>query len=187
MSEIKGDTRGISMKGDFAYILHKKGKEGLKKVEEEMAKLGYPVTYNNLKEIGFYPMKVEAMTFLVMKKLFGFDREEFVKMGEFNSKVSLIVRLFMKYFVSLELIAREAPRFWRKYYSVGDLKVVEINKKERYIIIRVENFRHHPLHCATVEGYIISLIKMVLGKEVSSEETKCVHRGDEYHEFVVRW
>ncbi|GAI52915.1 unnamed protein product, partial [marine sediment metagenome] len=31
------------------------------------------------------------------------------------------------------------------------------------------------------------IIQMIVGSKVTSEETKCVHRGDEYHEFLLKW
>jgi len=135
----------------------------------------------------FYPVGLEAIAFLLMEELFHFSQEDFIKMGEFNSKVSLIVRLFMKYFVSMETIAREAPKFWGKYYTKGNLRVTEINKEKGYIVVRINDFELHPIHCLTVEGYLISIVKMVVNKEVKSEERKCMSRGDEYHEFLVSW
>ncbi len=184
---IPGETRGISIKGDLEYIIHREGKEGLLKLEERASELGFPIKYEEFKEMDFYPVGLEAITFLLMEELFHFKRDDFIKMGEFNSKVSLIVRLFMKYFVSMETIAKEAPKFWGKYYTRGHLSVTEINKQERYIVVRIEDFELHPIHCLTVEGYLISIIKMVLNKDVVSEERKCMSRGDSYHEFVVNW
>ena len=188
LMNIKGETRGVSIKGDLEYILYKEGKEGLKKIEDELERLGYPdIKYKTLGSMRIYPVGYEALTFVLIKNLFNFDKEEFIKMGEFNAKVSLVVRLFMKYFVSLELMAKQAPRFWKEYYTEGDLKIVELNNEKRYMIIRIENFHHHPFHCLTIEGYFMTIIKMILGKPVISQETKCVHKGDEYHEFLVKW
>ncbi|MBD3207944.1 MAG: hypothetical protein GF370_00635 [Candidatus Nealsonbacteria bacterium] len=188
LMSLKGETRGVSIKGDLEYVLHKEGKEGLKKLEEKMAELGHPIKYQEIKDMGFYPVGLEALTLLLMKNLFGFDRKEFQKMGAFNSKVSLIVRLFMKYFISLESISKQASQFWEKYYTEGDLAVTEINKEEGYIVIQLKDYEHSELHCGTVEGYLISVISMVTGGgTVTSEERKCPHKGDEYHEFVVSW
>ena len=160
----------------------------MRKLEDELERLGYPdIKHKNVESMRIYPVGYEALTFVLIKNLFNFDKEEFIKMGEFNSKVSLVVRLFMKYFVSLKLIAKQAPRFWKESYTEGDLKITELNNEKKYIIIRIENFHHHPLHCPTVEGYLMTIIKMVLGKPVTCQETKCVHRGDDYHEFLVKW
>lgn len=188
LMNLPGETRGISIKGDLEYIIHREGKEGLKKLEGKLEELlGYPIKYEDMEEMNFYPVGIEAITLSAMQELFSFKREDFKKMGEFNSKVSLIVRLFMKYFISLDVIAKQAPNFWSKYYTTGEIKVTEINNDEKYIIIQLRDFEHSPLHCATVEGYLVSIIKMVTGSSITSEETKCPHQGDDYHEFVVRW
>ena len=135
----------------------------------------------------FYPIGLEAIVFLVIKKLFNFSDKEFVEMGEFNSKLSLIVKLFMKYFVSIEVIAKHAPKMWKKLYSIGELEITEINKKEKLTVLKIKNFKLHPLHCLTVKGYISNVMKMVIGGNVICEETKCVFNKNDYHEFLIKW
>jgi predicted hydrocarbon binding protein len=187
LMKIKGETRGSSIKGDLEYIVFREGKEGLKQFEEEMERIGYPIKYKEIEAMGFYKIGLEAITFLVMKKLFDFHEEDFVRMGEFNSKVSIILRLFIKYFASLDLLLKQAPKIWRDSYTVGDLKITEVNEEKRYVIVRLENFYHHPLHCFTVKGYMYSIIKMIKKGSVTCQETKCVHKGDKYHEFLLEW
>lgn len=187
LMSLEGETRGISIKGDLEYIISEKGQEGLEKIEKKMEELGHPIKYNKIKEMGFYPIGLEALTFLVMKDVFNFNTEDFVKMGEFNSKVSLIIRLFMKYFISLETIAKHAPKLWGKYYTMGKLAVTEINREEGYMVVKIEDFKHSPLHCPTIVGYLISILKMVTGKPINCQETKCIYAGADHHEFVARW
>ena len=93
----------------------------------------------------------------------------------------------MKYFVSLEKIAKEAPKMWRRYHTVGDPKVVEFSEEKRYGILRVENFNLVPSYCQMVIGYLSSLIQIVVKASVTCKETKCTFRGDDYHEFLLKW
>ena len=58
---------------------------------------------------------------------------------------------------------------------------------EKYAIARIENFELCPSHCCTLKGYFLSVVKMILGRPISCEETKCTFRGDEYHEFRITW
>lgn len=185
--EMEGKTRGVSIKGDFEYIISKRGEKGLRKIEERMEELGYPLKYKEIQNMKFYPLGLEAIVFLVIKELFNFDDNEFRKMGEFNAKVSLVVRLFMRYLISLDLVAKKASYFWKKYYTNGDFEITEINKEKQYLRARLSNFRFHPIHCRAVEGYLMSLIKMVLNSPVFCQETKCPFLGDDYHEFLVKW
>ena len=185
--KIKGEVRGVALKSHQDFIVKEKGKEGLKSLEREMEELGFPIKYKEIKIMEFYPIGLEAIALLAIKKLFNFEDKKFEEIGIFQSKLSWIIRLFMKYFSSLELILKKAHQIWEKYYTVGELKVVELNKKERYVIMRLENFNLHSLHCRHVKGYCENVIKMTIKKPVTSEETKCPSLGDNYHEFIVRW
>ncbi len=51
IKEIKGEAIGASLKEDLQFILKKEGPEGLKKVEEELKKLGYSLKLAEIKKI----------------------------------------------------------------------------------------------------------------------------------------
>jgi predicted hydrocarbon binding protein len=95
--------------------------------------------------------------------------------------------MFLKHFISLDRIADAGPKTWGRYYSIGSIEVVEYDKGGKYMVIRIRSLKIHLLYCQTLLGLLPSIIKMVLGKEVFCEETKCIHRGDEYHEFLLKW
>jgi len=187
LMKIEGEVRGVGMKGGEEFILKEKGEEGLKQLEEAMAKLGCPIKYKEIESTHFYPLGWEAVTFLVFMRLFNFDDEKIQEAGGFLTKTSLFLRLFMKYFVSLQRMIEEVPKIWRRSYTVGDLKVVEFNEEKRYVVLRLENFRVHPFYCQVFIGYFQSVLRMIVRGEPSCEETKCVFRGDPYHEFLLKW
>lgn len=141
-----------------------------------------------MRSMDFYPLGLLAVNMLAIKRVFKYDDKKFQEMGSVEAKTSsLVIRLFMKYFVSIDLAAKKAPEMWRKHYTTGDLKVAELNKEKKYIVLRLENFSCHPLFCQDLVGYFPSIVEMVVGSDASCEETKCVHRGDEYHEYILRW
>lgn len=185
--DIKGESRGASFKADGDFIIKEKGKEGLIKLEERLAELGQPIKYEKIKETDFYSLGLRGIELLVIKDLFNFTKEDFARMGAFQTKNSLIIKLFMKFFVSLDVLSKKAPEMWRKYYTTGDLEVTEFNKEEKKGILSVKNFALHPFHCQLLEGYFGNVIKMVVGVPTVCEEKKCTFRGDEAHEFYVRW
>ncbi len=187
LMSVKGEVVGLGPKSDFEYVKHMIGKDAVKKLEDEMRNLGCPLEYKKLKSMKFYPVGIQAIIVLVMKKLFNFDREEFQKVGEFSAKIPLIIRIFMKYLVSIEAVAKEAPRMWKRYYTVGELKIIELNKEKRYAILRIENFHLTPILCETFKGYFRGMVQIVVKSPTTCEETRCVHKGDEYHEFLVKW
>ena len=187
LKKIKGQIRGIGTKDILEFVLKEEGKEGLKKLEDATVSLGYSVNYKDIKRMNFYPLVSLAVLFLLIKKLFNYNDEKLQEMGRFCSRSSAILRIFMKYLVSIENIAKEAPTMYKKYFTTGSLKIAEYDKKKKYIIARVENLRIHPTHCQYLVGYFSSVVEMVTRKLVTCEETKCVYNGSEYHEFLVKW
>ena len=185
---LEGKARGIPFKTQADFIIKKEGKEGLKRLEDTMAKLGYPLKYRKMRSMDFYPLGLLAVNMIAIKRLFNYDDKKFQEMGSVEAKSSsLIIRLFMSYFVSIDLAAKKVSEIWRKHYTLGELKVVELNKEKKYIVLRLENFRCHSLFCQDLVGYFPSMVEMVVGSDVTCEEIKCVHRGDEYHEYLLKW
>lgn len=185
--KIKGEIRGVSIKNLQKYLIQEEGEEGFRKLEEAMASLGYPMMYRETKPLDFYPLGREAVILVVIRKLFDYDDEKFQDIGKFQSKYSLIVRTFLKYFVSLDKVAKEAPRFWRKYYTVGDLAITDFNKEKKYVIVRIENFNYVPEGCQIFIGFFPEIIQMITGEKTKCEEKKCPFEGNEYHEFLITW
>jgi hypothetical protein len=187
LMSIGGETRGVSIKNHRDFILKKKGQEGLKKFEKAMSEIGQFLEYKSLQETEFYPVGLEAVELLVIKALFGFSDKEIEEMGAFESRVSLLMKFFFHYFVSLKTLAEKAPAMWRESYTVGSLSVKEWSKEKKYAIIVIENFSLHPVHCVQMRGYIANILKMMVGTEVSCQESKCTFNGNECHEFILRW
>ena len=189
LMEIKGETRGVTLNIDREYILKEKGEEGLKKLEEELGKLGYPIKYKKIETLAFYPVGLRAISLLAIKKVFNFDDEKIKEMGFYGTKISLIIKFFIKYVFSFQKIFfKESPKIWREHYTIGELAPVELNEEKKYAILRLKDFNLHPVYCHYLEGYISGLIQlMVKNPKIICEETKCTFKGDEYHEYLIKW
>ena len=185
--KLKGQIRGAAIKEIIKYILKEEGKDGLGKLEDAMEKIGYSIKDRNIKAMKFYPLGLEATVLVAVKRLFNYDDKKFQEMGKFAGKFSIVIRLFMGYLVSVEKIVKEAPKMWRKYFTLGDFEIVELNEKEKYVILRIKNYHLHPTHCQTLIGYLSTILQIVVKTPVTGEETKCTFRGDEYHEYLLKW
>jgi hypothetical protein len=185
---IQGKASGIPLKTDFDYIFKKQGEKAVKRLEEEMASLGFSIKHKQIRSTDSYPLGLLAISLLLIKKLFNYSNEDIYEMGRVEGKSSsLIIRLFMKYFGSLKMIAREAEKMWRKHYSVGELKVKKLDEEKRQAVLEVRDFKLHPLHCLELGGYLASVIQMSVGRHTKCQETKCIHKGDKCHEFKMTW
>lgn len=183
----KGEARGVSFQNTMDFIVKEKGKEGLKKVEEEMEKLGYPIRREDISPMNFYPAREWFLLLVVMQKLLGFDDRKFQELGSSNAKFSIIIRLFMKYFFSIDMIAKQVPKMWQKYYTIGSLRVMELDKEKKWGILRLENFPLHPLLRQDLIGYFSTVIQMVVKDKVSCETRECGRGEKNCHEFVIKW
>ena len=185
--EIKGQCRGLAIIDNLAFIRSKEAEGGLEKLEKTMTEAGYPFRCRDIKPMNFYPVGLEAVILLAMKKTFNYSDEKFEEVGSINARQSLVVRLFAKYFVSLKKVLSEAQKMWNRYYTVGRLDPVELDEKGRRIVLRVEGFETHPLHCQVLKGYFSEVVKMIIISSAVCRETKCPFRDDNHHEFVVTW
>jgi len=186
LMRVKGETIGIAIREHKEFIFNKEGKEGLRKVEDAISSLGYP-EYKKIKPRKFYPVGLYALTLIAAKRIFNWDDEEFEKMGRLNAKLSFILRILMRFLVSLDVAAGKVPLMWKRYYTVGNLRTMEYDKERRYVILRLEDFILHSLHCKLQKGYYSTILQIIVKNTVTCEETKCVHNGDEYHEFLLKW
>jgi hypothetical protein len=186
---VKGEVRGVAFTTDTQYLLEQKGEEGLRAVEEELARLGYPFKYKEIKTMNFYPVGMRAISVLAIKKVFNLNDQQLREMGFLAAKKSFFIRILTKYFVSLKKIVFEyGPRIWRKQFTVGELTPVEVNEEMKYAIVRIKGLDLHPDYCTYLAGYIAGVANLsVKTSEMDTQETKCPFKGDEYHEYLVKW
>lgn len=188
--EIPGEARGQVFLTDFEYIREKKGEEGIKLLKKRMAELGNPLDYEKIKTFEWYPVGLRALSLLVIKEAFDLGEKEISEMGNLAPKYSFLVKLIMKHFLSIARVFQESPKYWEKHYTVGKLETVELNEKEGYLIIRLKDFKVHPILCTYLfeNGYFLRIGQYVLkSPQIFSRETKCMFKGNPYHECLITW
>lgn len=185
--EMKGDIRGLSLIADYEYVRHKLGDEGVRKVEKEMALLGHPLLLKEIKQMEFYSIGYAGVIELAIERALSFTAEDYYEMGRYAPKSSVILKVMLKYFASLDSAIVQATNIWRKYYTVGTLEAIEVNEKERRVVFRISEYEIAPSTCHVVRGYLAQVTQMITGEQVASEERSCTFRGDPYHEIVLTW
>jgi len=187
LMKLKGEARGTHFVNDAQYVLENKGDEGLKKVEQELERLGCPMRYKEIKNVDFHPIGMRAISLLVIKKVFNWEDKRIKNLCSFATKTSMIIRLYLKFFYSIEKMVEMAPKLWKDYFTVGSLKVTEYDKQRKRVVLRVEDFVLHSIYCRCLEGFFGGIVKMVVGaKSVNCKETIC-SVSENCHEFVVTW
>ena len=188
LEEVKGEVLGMALKEDLRFVLEKEGLEGLKKVENEMEKWGYPLKYKEIKDFQWYPENRNLVLFVIQKTLDWSD-EDMREMGRWVAKISFLARLMMKYFVSLHRVAQEVNNYWRKAHTTGLLEVAKLDEKEHILILELKHFNTiHPAHCRYLEGYFWQIASYVLPKEsLRVKELECGLFANKSHKFKISW
>jgi len=189
LMQINGEVRGVVLKTDEEYILKEKGRAGIEQVEQKLKELGHPIKYEEIRTMDFYPVGLRIASLLTIKEVFDFNDKEIYNMGVFATKMSLIIKLFVKYFPSLRrVVINESPKMWRKHWTIGELIPVELNEKKKYAILMVKDFDLHPIYCPYLAGYFAGILHMLVKSlKIDSQETKCSFKGASYHEFLIKW
>jgi len=184
----KGEVRGVVFKTDRKFIFDKAGDEGIKKVEAELQKMNCPFNYEEEADnMSFYPIGMRVLSIVAISKALNLEKDDVVQMGRNAPKFSLMIKFFMRHFLSAEKIMEKAGEMWKKHYTAGRLEAVEMNTEEKFVRAYIHEIDLHPVLCDYLSGYFSSIIKMGVGEETKAEEVKCIHRGDNYHEFIIRW
>lgn len=188
IKKVPGNVKGEVFNTLIPYIREREGDEGVKKVLKRVNQLGILINLEEIKPLKMYPGYMPVVTILVAKDTFNWSDDDVFEMGYYALRLSFMFKLFLKNLVSLETLFKQAPAYWEKHYDFGELISEEINKKEKYLRVITKGGDFHPVLCKFHAGYFKGLLKLVVNsKNINIEETKCVHRGDEHHEYVLTW
>ena len=184
--KIKGEVRGVVFQTDAKYVLAKEGEEGLKKLEEKIRDLGYKIDYRNTKAMDWYPLGLRVISLLVIQSVFDWSTSEIREMGKTAPKSSFVVKFLFKLFAPLSKLVKELPRYWKEHYTAGKMEVVDFDEENKKFALLLKDFEVHPIFCLYLEGYIERTLCFSV-PEVVTKETKCISKGDPYHEYTSTW
>jgi len=188
LEKIKGEVIGLTLENYFSFILEKEGEEGVRRVEDGLAQLGYPLKHKEIKNFQWYPRIMDEAMYFATKRVLNWGDEVFRESGTWGPRVSYITRIMMKHLISIERVFREVSNYWRKYYTVGNLVPIEISTEEKYLIIELDIPVVCPEHCRYWEGYFWQVGAFVLPKEdFKLWETDCMLKGSNVHRFKATW
>ncbi len=186
--KVPGKVRGQPFITDIEYLKNKVGEEGVVLLKKKIKEWGDLFDYEKIETMEWYPIGFRVLSLLAIKETFNWGDKEIFDLGNAAPKHSFIVKLLMKYFLSPLRTFQESPKYWEKHYNIGGVECVELNEKKKYGIVRVKNFKIHPIFCIFHRGYFLRLAQYVLKSDkITIEETKCMFKEDPYHEFLIKW
>jgi hypothetical protein len=182
----KGEVRGEVFLTDGRYVLEKEGEEGLKKLEKRVKELGLPIDYRNARALDWYPIGLRVISLLLIKDTFNWSDKEIWEMGYAAPKTSFIVKMVMKYFVSVKKLAEKAPEYWAQHYTRGKLELTKFDEKERKLILTQTDTEIHPILYTYLEGYYNRIFHFVAkNAEIRAKEAIC--EGKPCHIWEGKW
>ncbi len=183
----EGEVRGTTFKTDEAFIQREVGEDGPKKVEEELQKMGHPLKYADMNGMDFYPIGMRILSLIAIKKALNFSDEKIKEMGSNAPRASLLIKFFMKHFLSPEKTFARSGEMWDKHYTAGKLEAVNVDIAGKTVVMRLTGVKIHPIFCTYLAGYFGGVGKLVVQKEAETKEHKCPFNGDDVHEFTIKW
>ena len=188
LKENKSKIRGEAILNKMAYIGAQRGEDGTRVVDRKLRALGYSLDLKKIRSLDWYPDAYSVLILLVAKELFDWSDDDIYAMGKNSPRISFIVKLLMKYFVSIERTFKSAPQSWQKHHNEGAISDVIYKEEEKQLSFRLKDYKIHPIMCVYLSGYFLSYAEIVLkNQKVKIQEIKCMFKGDSYHEFKITW
>lgn len=190
--KIRGRIKGFALKVHADYILAKKGTRGLRDVERKTEELGFPIQYEKVGEADWYPIGLSTVSLVAMFNTFNWGKKEFIEYSQSVPKISYIIRVFLKFFPSSEKVFRiGVSTLWKRYFDFGEAEPVDFKEDSNggYSIVRIKNFKVHSVWCLFLGHFFIGVGRLVVPgvKNFTIKETKCMFKGDPYHEYLMKW
>jgi len=184
----KGKVKSETLKTDRKYVVERRGETVLRDIENEFKKLGLDFSYDDyIKKNFLISVGLRAASLLLIRKICEFTDEDIVEMGSLAPKASIFTRIILKRLSNIELLIKEIPRHWTRFYTVGKMVPFEYSGEKRFFILQLKDFDVHPILCDFYRGYCKGIMNLTGYTVKDVVEHKCVHRGDAYHEFFITW
>ena len=189
LEKIKGQERGADIKYLMNYVRKKKGNNGLNRVISVLKKCNYKLPdIKKVDDLDWVPLSLPNIFLVATVKVFNLKKKDIIKMGREVVPSSYLIKLFIRHFSNTGKTFKRAAADWKKHYSIGGLEVVKFDQKQKQIVIRLKDIKWHPFACLYHIGSLGAFGELALGKKFKKIiETKCISRGDSFHEFVFYW
>jgi len=185
---IKCRTKGSDFQSLSIYLRKRCGEDSLRKLEDKLGELGYPLSFSKIRLGEWYPEGHNVLTILAAKHLFNWTDKDIFDIGYNSPKLSLGSKIYIKYFISYQKTFESCPQYWRKFMDCGILEAFELDEKNKHCIFRLRDYRFHPIMCHYLAGFFLAVAENgIKSEKITIEETQCLYRNDPCHEYLVKW
>ena len=181
-----GKLRGVVLCTDAKYVRKHYGKQALGYIETFTSELGYPIAYDSIKTMAWYPAVLRGISLLAIKKMLDFQDDDLRNMGWAAPRNSIITKLMMRYFASLSTLIDKLPAYWRKNYSVGSLTGILTDHSAQLCL---EGLEIPAKLLPYLEGYFTSVVSMVIGNDsnIRMTDIEYVDGDSPCYKLTIKW
>jgi hypothetical protein len=181
----KGEVRGEVILKSIDFIKREKGKVGFQKLKNTLADLDFETDFTQINPLDWLDASLLTTILILSKDLFDWTDRDFVEMGSYTPKNSIVNKLFIDHFNSHNALLEVIDDYWQKIFTFGNLEVKD--KKDKEITITISNYDFHPLNCFFISGLLETLFSLSIKGNAKVKEEKCIHQGDSVHQFSIKW
>ena len=188
LKKLNARTRGdlLDVADDY---LKKTGREKfLDKIVVKTSDYGYSLIFKEIHAMQWYPVAIEVALLFSMIEILGWEERNIKEFAKSFVKLSFLERILAKYFITVEKTYHQASLIWRRHMDSGELETPEFNREKKYCVLRLKGLDLHPLYCIFLTGMFEGMAEFITGSKINHcRESKCVFKGEPYHEFIVSW
>ncbi|MBN2058015.1 MAG: hypothetical protein JW782_04410 [Candidatus Saganbacteria bacterium] len=181
-----GMTKGVVFQTDAEYIRKKFGEAGLAQLEARVKELGVPIDYRKAKAMEWLPLGLRVISLLAIKELFSLSNEDIKAMGNTAPKLSFLIKLLLKSFISIRATFAKAPEMWQRHYSIGRV-FSDYHETDRCVAVTITGIELPPIMVGYLEGYFQRIAQYSLGPNVRCDRDPSLEKGEVKHGFRVSW
>jgi len=185
---IPGKTRGENYLTAI-FVKKRYGKEAVERLEKKLSELfGREYKFPKGRPKKWYLEGEDVLILVTAKHLFDWTDGDVFEVGKFHAVHSFTMRVAMRYFLNPKNIFEIAPRIWAKHFDFSELEGVKFDEKEKIMILRIKDYRIHPIMTQFYAGYFYAVSRCsISSKNIKVEIAKSVYKGDPYEEFKITW
>lgn len=166
-------------------LIKRKGRTNIEALMKDMVAHGYngPTRIEDFKLKEKYPLKDYLIFFDRAAAMFGVETTD--QMSRDGAKKEGIWGWFIKVASTPELVFKNAGKYWREFYTFGQMEARMVGDKKAQILLKDGCYSDEL--CSGHTAYFIGVLESIGCKNVKCTHTKCLLRGDTIGEWIMTW
>lgn len=177
-----GNVSGSCTNAIFEYLNFVGTKSRIPEILARAEEYGAQQKTMKLDPLKRYPISEEMALIFAAKDVLDWGDEEVKELGRSIPRVSLLVKMFLRYFLNLDSTTRQAKKYWDKHYDFGEINIISTDIESDDYTVEVTDFDIHPVYCVFLCGFLETMIGFVQTRPVKSWVIRC-SSGDGINKF----